>query len=131
MYRIHKWKEKGQSAVQNPKQPPVWFNLLVQLAVQLVHGRAPEGEKTDPHLSKSPIFLLYNTQSVDLVSQVKNLSRVKQMHTQRRWHFYCAFIQGKGIQATLLIGAGRVSAPEQYPEVVWNIFMLVHPLDLF
>lgn len=49
---------KGQSDVQKPKQPLVWFNLLVELtthAVQECLGR----EKADLCLAQPPLFLLY------------------------------------------------------------------------
>lgn len=43
---------------------------MIQLTCRvtyLVQARVLGGEKTDSCLSQSPIFLLYNTQSVDLV----------------------------------------------------------------
>lgn len=107
---------------------------MIQLTCTVSHSvcaRVLGGDKADPRLSQSPIFLLYNMQSVELVSQLKNPSWVKQTPTQWRWHLYCIAIQGEGLQVTLRIAAGTASATEQYPKLSGIFFCLFIPWICF
>lgn len=100
--------------------PLVWLNL--QELMQ---------ERTDPYLHQFPNFLFSKVQSVDLVTQVKNLSTAKQMHIQWSWYLYDAFSHGEGLQLMFLTGTDRFTVTEQHSQVIWSIFMLIHSLDMF
>lgn len=76
---------KGWSAVFEAAPGMIQLTFTVSYSV---HARVLGQEKTDPPSPQSPIFLLYNMQSMDLVSLLKYLSRVKQTHLQWRWYLY-------------------------------------------
>lgn len=76
---------KGRSAVFEAAPGMIQLTFTVSYSV---HARVLGWEKTDPPSLQSPIFLLYNMQSMDLVSLLKYLSRVKQMYLQWRWYLY-------------------------------------------
>lgn len=65
MYQIHKWEKKANQLFKNLSS--LCYDLSYLSSCLSVHAKILGGEKNDPCLSRSPIFLLYNTQSVDLI----------------------------------------------------------------
>lgn len=120
MYQIHKWEEKANQLFKNLSSP--CYDLSYLSSCLLSPCKDTWRGKKWPLLIPIPHFPLVQHAECGFDSSWRTCPGSSRCTSSGDGTLCCV---------RPLSGAGRVSATGEHPEVVWNIFMLVHSLDLF